>query len=97
MDLKYAFKLIFLKCIFEFMKNSDPPTSNSVHGREKCFKDDNVNGTIIRWLLGAMVKDLTSLQLENPMVSFTSLVVLFSCSLDLINISHGHLTKMDLL
>ena len=39
--LKYAFKLIFLKCIFEFMINTAPTTSNSVHGREKCFKCNN--------------------------------------------------------
>ena len=54
MVLKYAFKLIFLKCIFEFIINSAPPTSNSVQGREKCVKDDNVNGTIIPWLRSAM-------------------------------------------
>ena len=59
MALKYAFKLIFLKCIFEFMVNSAPPTSNNVHGREKSFKDDKGNGTIIPWLRGAIVKDLT--------------------------------------
>jgi len=39
--LKYAFKLIFLKCIFEFIINTAPTTSNSVHSREKCFKYNN--------------------------------------------------------
>ena len=34
-------KLVFLKCMFEFMVNTAPPTSNSVHGREKCFKCNN--------------------------------------------------------
>ena len=32
--MKYALKLIFLKCIFEFMINTAPPDSNSVYGRE---------------------------------------------------------------
>ena len=43
MALKYALKLIFLKCIFEFMINTAPPTSNSIHGREKCFKYNDFN------------------------------------------------------
>ena len=34
-------KLVFLKCMFEFMVNTAPPTSNSVYGREKCFKCNN--------------------------------------------------------
>ena len=38
MALKYAFKLIFVKWILQFIINTAPPTSNSVHGREKCFK-----------------------------------------------------------
>ena len=41
MALKYALKLIFLKFIFEFMINLAPPTSNSVHGGEKCIKYNN--------------------------------------------------------
>ena len=32
--LKYVFNIIFLKCIFEFMINTAPTTSNSVHSRE---------------------------------------------------------------
>ena len=81
MTLKYAFKLIFLKCIFKFMINTAtlvsapyihtplnprkfmintaPPTSNSVHGREKCFKYNNFSVSFIQWLRGAVVKDLT--------------------------------------
>ena len=35
--LKYALKLIFLKCLFEFMINTAPPASNSVYGSEKLF------------------------------------------------------------
>ena len=35
--MKYALKLIFLKCVFEFMINTAPPPSNSVYGREKLF------------------------------------------------------------
>ena len=45
--LKYAFKLIFLKCIFEFMINTVTTTSNSVYSREKCFKYDNFSVTKI--------------------------------------------------
>ena len=48
--LKYAFKLIFLKCIFEFMINTAPTTSNSVHGREKCFKCNNNYFSITKML-----------------------------------------------
>ena len=48
--LKYAFTLIFLKCIFEFMINTVPTTSNSVHGREKCFKCNNNYFTITKML-----------------------------------------------
>ena len=61
MALKYTFKLTFHKCIFEFMINTAPPTSNSVHGREKCFKYNNCGVTIFQWLRGAAVKDLISL------------------------------------
>ena len=39
--LEYAFKLIFLKCIFEFIIKTAPTTSNSFHSREKCFKYNN--------------------------------------------------------
>ena len=35
--LKYALKLIFFKCIFEFMINTAPQASNNVYGREKLF------------------------------------------------------------
>ena len=35
--LKYALKLILIKCIFEFLINTAPPASNSVYDREKCF------------------------------------------------------------
>ena len=37
MALKYSFKLIFLKCLFDFMINTSPQASNSVNGREKCL------------------------------------------------------------
>ena len=43
------------------MINSVPPTSNSIHGREKCFKQNNFGITIIQWLCGVLVKDPTSL------------------------------------
>ena len=35
--LKYALKLVFLKCVFEFMINTALPAENSVFGREKLF------------------------------------------------------------
>lgn len=35
MALKYAFKLFFLKWIYEIMINTAPSTSNSFYGREK--------------------------------------------------------------
>ena len=34
MVLKYSFKLLFLKCIFEFMINTAPQGSNSVNSTE---------------------------------------------------------------
>ena len=43
------------------MINTAPPTSNSVHGREKCFQYNNCGVTIFQWLRGAAVKDLISL------------------------------------
>ena len=52
MALKYALnKLIFLERVFEFMINTAPPTSNSVHGRDKCFKYKTAT---------SVVKDLNS-------------------------------------
>ena len=41
MALKYSLKLIFLKCIFEFMINTAPQASNSVYAREKCLNSIN--------------------------------------------------------
>ena len=35
--MKCALKLVFLKCIFEFMINTVPPALNSVYAREKLF------------------------------------------------------------
>ena len=37
MALKYALKLIFLKCINELMINTALPASKSVYGLEKWF------------------------------------------------------------
>ena len=52
MALKYALnKLIFLERVFEFMINTVPPTSNSVHGREKCFKYDTAT-SVAAWRSG---------------------------------------------
>ena len=55
-EINWAFKLIFFKCIFEFMINTVLPTSNSVHVREKCFKYNNCSITIIQWLHGTVCK-----------------------------------------
>ena len=41
--LKYALKLVFLKCVFEFMINAALPAENSVFGREKLFSYDKIN------------------------------------------------------
>ena len=51
---KYALKLVFLKCIFEFMINIAPPASNSVYGREHLFWYDkitfsNMRVTVVHW------------------------------------------------
>ena len=58
MALKYALKLIFLKCIFEFMVNTAPPASNSVYGREKLFWYDKINFSNHVCHCGAVVKEL---------------------------------------
>ena len=50
------------------MINTVPPTSNSTHIREKCFKYNNI-GIIIQWLHGTVVKDLTSLVVDSEGVS----------------------------
>ena len=41
--------------------NTVPPTSNSVHGREKNVKYNNFSVAIIQFLRGAVVKDPISL------------------------------------
>ena len=58
--MKYALKLIFLKCVFEFMINTAPPASNSVYGREKekPFPYDKINLTNHVCRCGAVVKEL---------------------------------------
>ena len=61
MTLKYALKLIFLKCLFEFMINTAPPASNSVYGREKLFWYDKINFSNHVCHCGAVVKELLAL------------------------------------
>ena len=56
--MKYELKLIFLKCIFEFMMNTAPPASNSVYGREKLFWYDKINFSYHAGHCGAVVKEL---------------------------------------
>ena len=66
------FKLIFLKYIVECMINTVPLTSNSIHGKEKCFKYNNFNITIIQWLRGTVVEDIISLTGESEGASSNS-------------------------
>lgn len=66
------FKLIFLKYIFECIINTVPLTSNSIHGKEKCFKYNNFSITIIQWLRGAVVKDIISLTGDSEGASLNS-------------------------
>ena len=55
--LKYALKLVFLKCIFEFIINTALPASNSVYGREKLFRYDKINVSSHVCHCGAVVKE----------------------------------------
>ena len=55
--MKYALRLVFLKCIFEFMINTAPPASNSVYGREKLFWYDKINFSNHVCHCGAVVKE----------------------------------------
>ena len=56
--MKYALKLIFLKCKFEFMINTAPTASNSVYGREKSFNMTKINFSNHVCHCGAVVKEL---------------------------------------
>ena len=56
--MKYTLKLIFLKCIFEFMINTAPTASNSVYGREKLFWYDKINFSYHACHCGTVVKEL---------------------------------------
>ena len=56
--MKYTLKLIFLKCIFEFMINTAPTASNSVYGREKLFWYDKINLSYHACHCGTVVKEL---------------------------------------
>ena len=56
--MKYTLKLIFLKCIFEFMINTAPTASNSVYGREKLFSYDKINFSYHACHCGTVVKEL---------------------------------------
>ena len=56
MVLKYVLKLIFLKCIFEFMINTAPPALKSVCFRQKCLKYNSFTSVINLWQYGAVSK-----------------------------------------
>ena len=61
MALKYALKLIFLKCMFVFMINTAPTASNSVYGKDKLFLYDKINFSNHVFHCGAVVKELLAL------------------------------------
>ena len=57
MVLKYSFEIFFLKCIFEFMKNTAPyKGSNSVNGGERYFNIINFNKQLAQWLHCGVVR-----------------------------------------
>ena len=53
-DFSIELKLIFLKCLFEFMINTAPPASNSVYSSEKLFWYDKkfINSCVSLWCSG---------------------------------------------
>ena len=55
MASKYSFKLIFLKFIFECLKNTAPHASSNVYVREKCLKCNNFAGSIIQRQCGPVI------------------------------------------
>ena len=57
MALKYAVKLIFLKCAFKLTIKAAPPASNSVYDREICFKSNNFN-QVNEWMNGGVAQVL---------------------------------------
>ena len=60
MVLKYSFEIFFLKCIFEFMKNTAPyKGSNSVNGGERYFNIINFNKQLAQWLHCRVVRGCT--------------------------------------
>ena len=77
MVLKYAFKL------FSSNVSLNPPTSNSIHWREKCFKYNFFSSKIIQSLCGTVVKDLISFVGDsegvssNPVIAILYKLVLF--------------------
>ena len=56
--MKYALKLIFLKCIFKFMINTAPTASNRVYSREKLFWYGKIKFQTMAGRCGAVVKEL---------------------------------------
>ena len=57
--MKYALKLIFLKCIFELMINTAQPASKSVYAEKNGFDITNlIFQNMYVWQCGAAVKEL---------------------------------------
>ena len=57
--MKYALKLIFLKCIFELMINTAQPASKSIYAEKNGFDITNlIFQNMYVWQCGAAVKEL---------------------------------------
>ena len=81
--MKNALKLVFLKCVFEFMIDTAPPASNSVYGRENLFSYDKINYSNHACHCGAWSKSFLSVQINQVPLPATLLSVslyrFFSC------------------
>ena len=65
--LKYALKLILIKCIFEFLINIAPPASNSVYDRER-----NVFFcTVVQWARSCFHGHMKRVRLPVTLISVT--------------------------
>ena len=70
--MKYALKLIFLKCIFELIINTAPPASNSVYGREKLFDMTKfifqiMSVTLVQWSRSCLYVQINRVRLPDTL------------------------------
>ena len=87
--MKYALKLIFLKCIFEFMINTAPPASNSVYGREKLIDMTKLIFqikcvTVVQWSRSCLHLQINRVRLPATLFS-VSLYRFFFCLVSFFN------------